>query len=126
MREPAVSDRQLAAGGSLLPAATILDHGAIAGRRRDRCIDVGVLLEGPDRLPVVMRDVLTKSLTIRGFIQREFSDRRPAFYREMANWIESGRVKYREDIVEGLENAPQSLIGLLEGRNFGKLLIKVS
>lgn len=82
--------------------------------------------EGPDRLPVVMRDVLTKSLTIRGFIQREFADQRPAFYREMAGWIESGRVKYREDIVEGLENAPQALIGLLEGRNFGKLLIKVS
>jgi NADPH-dependent curcumin reductase len=82
--------------------------------------------EGPDRLPVVMRDVLTKSLTIRGFIQREFADRRPAFYREMASWIESGQVKYREDIVEGLENAPQALIGLLEGRNFGKLLIKVS
>ncbi len=44
----------------------------------------------------------------------------------MAGWIESGKVKYREDVVEGLENAPQALIGLLEGRNFGKLLIKVS
>jgi NADPH-dependent curcumin reductase CurA len=82
--------------------------------------------EGPDRLPVVMRAVLTNSLTIRGFIQREFADQRPAFYREMAGWIESGKVKYREDVVDGLENAPQALIGLLEGRNFGKLLIKVS
>ena len=82
--------------------------------------------EGPDRLPTVMRQVLAKSLTIRGFIQREFADQRPIFYREMAGWIESGQVKYREDVVEGLENAPQALIGLLEGRNFGKLLIKVS
>lgn len=82
--------------------------------------------EGPDRLPIVMRQVLSKSLTIRGFIQREFADLRPAFYREMADWIESGQIKYREDVVEGLENAPQSLIGLLEGQNFGKLLIKVS
>ena len=81
--------------------------------------------EGPDRLPAVMRDVLTKSLTIRGFIQREFAGLRAAFYHEMAGWIESGQVKYREDVVEGLENAPQALIGLLEGRNFGKLLIKV-
>ena len=81
---------------------------------------------GPDRLPNVMRQVLSKSLTIRGFIQREFSDLRPAFYREMADWIESGQIKYREDVVEGLENAPQALIGLLEGQNFGKLLIKVS
>jgi NADPH-dependent curcumin reductase len=81
--------------------------------------------EGPDRLPTVMRQVLSKSLTIRGFIQREFVDQRPAFYREMAGWIENGQVKYREDVVGGLENAPQALIGLLEGRNFGKLLIKV-
>jgi NADPH-dependent curcumin reductase len=49
----------------------------------------------------------------------------PIFYREMVGWIESGQVKYREDVVEGLENAPQALIGLLGGRNFGKLLIKV-
>jgi NADPH-dependent curcumin reductase CurA len=82
--------------------------------------------EGPDRLPTVMRQVLAKSLTIRGFIQREFADQRPVFYREMAGWIKSGQVKYREDVVDGLENAPQALIGLLEGRNFGKLLIKVS
>jgi NADPH-dependent curcumin reductase len=82
--------------------------------------------EGPDRLPVLMRDILSKSLTLRGFIQREFSAQRPAFYRDMARWIAEGRVKYREDIVEGLENAPEALIGLLEGRNFGKLIVQVS
>jgi NADPH-dependent curcumin reductase len=82
--------------------------------------------EGPDRLPVLMRDVLTKSLTIRGFIQREFSDQRPAFYRDMAGWIAEGRVKYKEDIVRGLESAPEAFIGLLEGRNFGKLIIEVA
>jgi NADPH-dependent curcumin reductase CurA len=82
--------------------------------------------EGPDRLPLVMRQVLTKSLLIRGFIQREFAARFPEFYREMAGWIQSGQVKYREDVVEGLENAPQAFIGLLQGHNFGKLLVKVS
>ncbi len=82
--------------------------------------------EGPDRLPVLMRDVLSKSLTVRGFIQREFSAQRPAFYRDMAGWIAEGRVKYKEDIVEGLEKAPEALIGLLEGRNFGKLIVQVS
>jgi NADPH-dependent curcumin reductase len=81
--------------------------------------------EGPDRLPILMRDVLTKSLTIRGFIQREFSDQRPAFYRDMAQWIAEGRVAYKEDIVQGLESAPEAFIGLLEGRNFGKLIIEV-
>ncbi len=82
--------------------------------------------EGPDRLPILMRDVLTKSLTIRGFIQREFTDQRPAFYRDMVGWIADGRVKYKEDIVQGLENAPEAFFGLLEGRNFGKLIVQVA
>lgn len=81
---------------------------------------------GPDRFPVVMRQVLSKSLTIRGFIQREFESQRPAFYREMAAWIGEGAVKYKEAVVEGLERAPEAFIGLLEGRNFGKLVVKVS
>jgi len=82
--------------------------------------------DGPDRLPTLMRDVLTKSLTIRGFIQREFHAQRPAFYREMAQWIAEGRVKYQEDIVDGLESAPEAFTGMLEGRNFGKLIVQVS
>jgi NADPH-dependent curcumin reductase len=82
--------------------------------------------DGPDRVPILMRDVLTKSLTIRGFIQREFHAQRPAFYREMAQWIAEGRVKYQEDIVDGLESAPEAFIGMLEGRNFGKLIVQVS
>jgi NADPH-dependent curcumin reductase len=82
--------------------------------------------DGPDRVPILMRDVLTKSLTIRGFIQREFHAQRPAFYREMAQWIAEGRVKYQEDIVDGLESAPKAFIGMLEGRNFGKLIVQVS
>jgi NADPH-dependent curcumin reductase CurA len=81
--------------------------------------------EGPDRLPLLMRDVLSKSLTVRGFIQREFVDQRPAFYRQMAEWIGAGRVKYREDFVDGLDKAPAGLIGLLEGRNFGKLIVRI-
>jgi len=80
---------------------------------------------GPDRLPVLMRQVLSKSLTIRGFIQREFIAQAPAFREEMAGWIKAGAVKYKEDIVDGLENAPEAFIGLLEGRNFGKLIVKL-
>jgi NADPH-dependent curcumin reductase CurA len=81
---------------------------------------------GVDRLPALMQQVLQRSLTIRGFIQREFVDQRPAFYRDMAEWIASGRVRYREDVVDGLENAPEAFIGLLEGRNFGKLIVRVA
>jgi NADPH-dependent curcumin reductase CurA len=72
-----------------------------------------------------MSKVLTKSLSIRGFIVFEFAEQRPAFYAEMEKWIREGRVRYREDIVEGLENAPASFIGLLQGSNFGKLLVRV-
>lgn len=81
---------------------------------------------GPDRLPVLMREVLSKSLAIRGFIQREFAEAQgPTFRSEMARWIADGSVKYKEDIVERLENAPQALIRLLEGKNFGKLIVKL-
>jgi NADPH-dependent curcumin reductase CurA len=80
---------------------------------------------GPDRLPGLMRMVLTKSLLVRGFIQHEFVDQRRAFFGEMTQWIAEGRIRYREDIVEGLERAPEAFIGLFEGRNFGKLVIKV-
>ncbi len=81
---------------------------------------------GPDRLPAMMREVLSKSLTLRGFIQREFADQRPAFQEEVAGWIRGGRIRYREDVVDGLENAPEAFIGLLQGRNFGKLVIRVA
>ena len=80
---------------------------------------------GPDRLPGFMREVLSRSLNVRGFIQREFVDQRPAFYKEMAAWIASGQVRYREDIVDGLDAAPEAFMGLLEGRNFGKLVVRV-
>lgn len=83
-------------------------------------------LDGPNRLPGVMRDVLTKSLTIRGFIQRDFSGHRPAFYEAMSRWVATGEVKFKEDIVEGLANAPEAFIGLLDGRNFGKLIVRLS
>ncbi|MDI6025358.1 NADP-dependent oxidoreductase [Corticibacterium sp. UT-5YL-CI-8] len=79
-----------------------------------------------DRLPALMRTVLTRSLSIRGFIQREFMDQRRQFYTDMSEWIASDRVRYREDIVDGLRNAPEAFKGLLEGRNFGKLIIKVA
>ena len=82
--------------------------------------------DGPDRLPVLMRDILSKSLTIRGFIQRDFADQRPAFYHDMAKWIADGQIRYREDIVEGLENSPQAFISMLDGGNFGKLVVKLT
>ena len=83
--------------------------------------------QGPDRLPGFMRLVLTQSLTIRGFIQSEFTESHGRdFVRDMAAWLADGSVRYREDVVEGLEAAPEAFRGLLTGRNFGKLLVQVS
>lgn len=84
------------------------------------------LPEGPDRVPSLMSAILIKRLTFRGFIVTDFAAQQPDFLRDVSTWLREGRIKYREDIVEGLENAPEALIGLLRGRNFGKLLVKVS
>jgi hypothetical protein len=81
---------------------------------------------GPDRTPVLMRAILSKRLLLRGFIVSDFGSQHGEFQREVGAWLRDGKIKYREDVVEGLENAPQAFIGLLQGKNFGKLLIKVS
>ncbi len=86
----------------------------------------GLVAEGPDRLPLFYSRVLTKSLTIRGFIQSEFvREMYRDFLRDMAGWVAEGKVRYREDIVEGLAQAPEAFISMLEGRNFGKLVVRV-
>jgi NADPH-dependent curcumin reductase CurA len=81
---------------------------------------------GPDHLPLLMRNALVKRLTIRGFLVFDFGDRQPEFTAKMKRWLAEGAVKYREDVVEGLENAPQALIGLLRGENFGKVIVRVA
>jgi hypothetical protein len=82
--------------------------------------------DGTDRLPATMREILTKSLTLRGFINYEFAaEHYAAFLREVGAGIADGRIRYREDFVDGLENAPEAFIGMLEGRNFGKLIVRV-
>jgi NADPH-dependent curcumin reductase len=79
---------------------------------------------GPDRTPLLLRSILVKRLTIRGFI---VWDLEPGdFVSEVGAWIRAGRIRYREDIREGLENAPAALIGLLQGENFGKVLVRLA
>jgi hypothetical protein len=84
------------------------------------------LPSGPNVLPKLMRMVLTQRVTIRGFIVSDFSNKQGAFLRDMSKWIADGKIKFKEDIVEGLDNAVGAFQGLLEGNNFGKLLIQVS
>ena len=81
---------------------------------------------GPDRLPGYMSRILTKSLTVRGFIQDEFvPTHHEQFVRDMGEWVSSGAVRYREDVVAGLENTIDAFRGLLAGRNFGKLIVQI-
>jgi NADPH-dependent curcumin reductase CurA len=81
---------------------------------------------GPDRVPLLLRNILTKRLTFRGFIVSDFAAKFPDFIRDMPQWVGQGRIKYREDIAEGLENAPQTFMGLLKGKNFGKQLVRIA
>ncbi|WP_248741065.1 NADP-dependent oxidoreductase [Pseudomonas sp. MWU12-2029] len=83
--------------------------------------------KGPDRLPMLQRTLLTKRVRIQGFIVfDDYGDRQPEFISAMVPWVREGKVKFREDVVDGLEQAPQAFIGLLEGRNFGKLVVRVA
>ena len=82
--------------------------------------------EGTNLLPATMLSILSKSLTLRGFINYEFAAEHYAtFLREVSAGITEGRIRYREDFVDGLERAPEAFIGMLEGRNFGKLIVRV-
>jgi NADPH-dependent curcumin reductase CurA len=83
--------------------------------------------DGTDRLPVTVREILSKRLTIRGFIYYDFASEHYAdFLREVGAGIAAGRIRYREDVVDGLDNGPGAFIGMLEGRNFGKLIVRVA
>jgi NADPH-dependent curcumin reductase CurA len=79
----------------------------------------------PSPGPRNMFMVVTKRLRIEGFIIRDHYDRFGEFAREAAEWVRDGRLRYRETVVDGIENAPKAFLGLLRGENIGKMLVKV-
>ncbi|HYP69999.1 MAG TPA: NADP-dependent oxidoreductase [Variovorax sp.] len=82
---------------------------------------------GPDRRPQLLATVLQKRVRMQGFIILDhYGERYDAFRREMQGWLTEGRIKLTEDVVDGLEQAPAAFTGLLEGRNFGKLVVRVA
>jgi NADPH-dependent curcumin reductase CurA len=81
---------------------------------------------GPDRMSLLQAMILQKSIKMQGFIVGNYLHRAPDFIRDMSGWVAEGKVKYREDVVDGLENAPEAFLGLFSGANFGKLVVKVS
>ena len=84
------------------------------------------LPQGPDRLSLLMRAILTKRLNVKGFIIfDDYGDRYPEFAMDMTTWLAEGKIQYLEQIVDGMENAAEAFIGLLEGKNFGKLVVRI-
>ena len=73
----------------------------------------------------LMFAILSKRLTFRGFIVSDFAARHGDFLRDMSQWVREGKIKYKEFVTDGLDSAPEALIGLLKGANFGKQLVRV-
>ncbi|WP_394126346.1 NADP-dependent oxidoreductase [Vibrio hepatarius] len=85
------------------------------------------LPDGPDRMSMLMAQLLIKRIKMQGFIIfDDYGHRYGEFAAQMTQWLSEGKIHYREHLIEGLENAPEAFIGLLEGKNFGKLVIKTN
>ncbi|MCD1127066.1 NADP-dependent oxidoreductase [Jinshanibacter sp. LJY008] len=84
------------------------------------------LPDGPDRLGLLESIILKKRIRMQGFIIfNDYAHHFGEFIQQMGQWVAEGKIKYREHLVQGLENAPDAFIGLLKGENFGKLIIQL-
>jgi len=83
-------------------------------------------LTRPDQSPRIMWHFISQRLTMRGFLVFDFEDQYDAALKQMGVWINEGLIKYREDIWEGLENAPEAFIDMMQGGNMGKRVVKVA
>jgi NADPH-dependent curcumin reductase CurA len=112
-------------GGDILEACLfgMNNHGRIACCGAVSQYDVEAPRHGPRGIPGL---VVVKRLTMQGFIVTDFRDQRERALSELQSWVKAGTLKVREDILTGLENMPQALIGLLAGENIGKRMVRVA
>jgi NADPH:quinone reductase len=82
--------------------------------------------EEPGMGPRWLGQLIVKQAKVEGFLVRQFADRFEEAYRQLGNWLRDGKIHYRENVIEGIENAPKAFIGMLEGHNIGKQLVKVA
>lgn len=88
--------------------------------------NTGFYSPGPDRLPRLMADLVIRRIRLQGFlILDHYESGYEEFSQAMGEWLRTGRVRYRNDFVDRLEAAPEAFIGLFQGRNFGKLIVRV-
>jgi len=80
----------------------------------------------PDKIPGLLLAILGKRLTLKGFVIGDWFARMPDFLREMGGWVRDGKIKYKEEFVEGLEAAPRAFQAMLKAENFGKVIVRVS
>jgi NADPH-dependent curcumin reductase CurA len=73
-----------------------------------------------------LSNMIYNRVTMKGFVVTEFLDIREQFLADMRQWMSEGRLKYHETVLEGIETAPQALIGLFTGQNTGKMLVKLA
>ncbi|MEZ9523098.1 NADP-dependent oxidoreductase [Enterovibrio norvegicus] len=82
---------------------------------------------GPDRMGMLMATLLIKRIKMQGFIIfDDYAHRYNEFAADMSQWLAQGKMQYKEQMIDGLDNAPEAFMGLLEGKNFGKLVVKVA
>ena len=72
-----------------------------------------------------LSNMIYNRVTMKGFVVYEFFDMRDQFLADMRQWIAEGKMKYQETIMQGVENAPNAMIGLLQGENSGKMLVQI-
>jgi hypothetical protein len=73
-----------------------------------------------------LANMIYNRVTMRGFVVYEFNHMRDQFLSDMRKWMAAGAMKYEETIMDGIEQAPAALIGLLQGQNTGKMLVKLA
>jgi NADPH-dependent curcumin reductase CurA len=109
-------------GGSHLDAA-------LAAARNHARFAICGMIEGynqtePTSLRFIIR-IIAARIRLQGFLVFDYQPRMGEFHREMGAWLKSGAVKSRETVVEGLERTPEAFLGLFEGANTGKMLVKL-
>lgn len=111
-------------GGDIFEAGlfAMRNHGRIACCGAVSQYDGAAPPHGPRGVPGL---IVTKRLTLRGFVVMDFADQNDRALADLQAWVASGQLKVQEDVIDGLENLPKALIGLLAGENRGKRMVRV-